>query len=80
MYKRQDPIHLGLLVVLQTAIGCVTPPFGYNLFTAMAIFDLPYTTVVKKVWPYLAMCILCTFILIFLPGITLFLPNLAFGS
>ena len=46
----------------------------------MAIFDLPYTTVVKKVWPYLAMCILCTFILIFLPGITLFLPNLAFGS
>ena len=75
-----DPIHLGLLVVVQTAIGCVTPPFGYNLFTAMAIFDLPYTTVVKKVWPYLAMCILCTFILIFFPSITLFLPNLAFGS
>ena len=75
-----DPIHLGLLVVVQTAIGCVTPPFGYNLFTAMAIFDLPYTTVVKRVWPYLAICILCTVILIFFPSVTMFLPNLAFGA
>ena len=75
-----DPIHLGLLVVVQTAIGCVTPPFGYNIFTAMAIFDLPYTTVIRKVWPYLAICVVGTAILIFFPDITLFLRNVAFGA
>lgn len=75
-----DPIHLGLLVVVQTAVGCVTPPFGYNIFTAMAIFDLPYTTAIRKVWPYLAICIAASVILIFCPGIALFLRDLAFGA
>ncbi len=74
-----DPIHLGLIVVVQTAIGCVTPPFGYNLFTAMAIFDLPYTTVIRKVWPYLLICIIASVILVFFPGVTLLLRNLVFG-
>lgn len=74
-----DPIHLGLIVVVQTAIGCVTPPFGYNLFTAMAIFDLPYTTVIRKVWPYLGICIVASLILVFCPEVTLLLRDLAYG-
>lgn len=74
-----DPIHLGLLVVVQTAIGCVTPPFGYNIFTAMAIFDLPYTTVIRRIWPYIGICIIGTILLILFPEITLFLRDSAFG-
>lgn len=75
-----DPIHLGIIVVVQTAIGCVTPPFGYNIFTAMAIFDLPYTTAIRKVWPYLAICIVASIVLVFCPSVTLLLRDLTFGS
>lgn len=66
-----DPIHLGLIIVLQTAIGCITPPFGYNIFTAMAIFDMNYANTCKKLAPYLAICIIGTIVLILFPQISL---------
>lgn len=75
-----DPIHMGLLIVLQSAIGCVTPPFGYNIFTAMAIFDLSYVKTCRRLAPYLVMCIMGTVILIFFPNISLLLSNMAFGG
>lgn len=73
-----DPIHMGVLIVLQAAIGCVTPPFGCNIFTAMAIFDLPFSTVVNKLAPYVVMCVVTTIILILFPDIALFFRNMAF--
>ena len=42
-----NPIHLGILITLQAAIGSVSPPFGCNIFTACAIFNKPYATIVK---------------------------------
>src|SRR5699024_5442668 len=40
-----DPIHLGIIVTLQSAIGSATPPFGCNIFTASAVFNKSYLTV-----------------------------------
>lgn len=74
-----DPIHLGIIVVLQAAIGTVTPPFGCNIFTAVAIFDMSFTDVVKKLGPYMAMSIILTLILVLFPDIALFMRNIAFG-
>lgn len=73
-----DIIHLGVIMVLQAAVGCVTPPFGCNLFTAVAIFDKPYVTVVRKLWPYLTIIVIATIILIIFPEVALLLRNLAF--
>lgn len=67
-----DPIHLGILVTLQAAIGAVTPPFGCNIFTAQAIFDESFKTVVHGLIPYLIMFILTTVALMFIPQIALF--------
>jgi tripartite ATP-independent transporter DctM subunit len=74
------PILLGTLVTLQAAIGSATPPFGCDIFTAQLIFRRPYLEVIGHALPFLLILILATIILIALPDIALFLPNLALGG
>ncbi|UCH21872.1 MAG: TRAP transporter large permease [Deltaproteobacteria bacterium] len=74
------PILLGTLVTLQAAIGSATPPFGCDIFTAQLIFRRPYLEVISHALPFLLILILATIILIALPDIALFLPNLALGG
>jgi len=68
-----DPIHLGIIITLQAAIGSVSPPFGCNIFTGIAIFNRPYLDIVKGIPPYLAMLIAVTVIVILCPQLSLFL-------
>lgn len=74
-----DPVHVGTLVVLQAAIGSATPPFGCDLFTAIAIFRRPYLDVIRGTPPFIAILLLATGLLIFFPQIALFLRDLAYG-
>ncbi|MCG8485685.1 MAG: TRAP transporter large permease [Clostridia bacterium] len=73
-----DPIHLGMIVTLQAAVGAVTPPFGCNIFTASAIFDQSFKTVVQGLLPYLIIFVFASLLMIFVPEIALFFRNLAF--
>ena len=75
-----NEIHLGILVTLQAAIGCITPPFGCNIFTASAIFDQSFSTIVKGLWPYVAIFIITTVLIIIFPDISLALTRTAFGG
>ena len=68
-----DPIHLGIVITLQAAIGSISPPFGCNIFTACAIFNKPYVTIVRGLPPYIIMCILITAVVILCPQLSLFL-------
>jgi len=70
-----DPIHLGIVITLQAAIGAASPPFGCNIFTACAVFDKSYLEVVRGTVPYLLMLVVASIIIIFFPGISLFLTN-----
>ncbi|ABM61238.1 TRAP transporter large permease [Halorhodospira halophila] len=74
-----DPVLVGTLVVLQAAIGSATPPFGVDLFTAIAVFRRPYLEVIRGTPPFIAIMILATLLVIFFPEIALFLRDLAFG-
>lgn len=65
------PIHLGIIVTLQAAIASISPPFGCNIFTASAIFDLPFLKVVKKLPAYLVMLLIISVMVIFIPQISL---------
>ncbi|QNO14710.1 TRAP transporter large permease [Alkalicella caledoniensis] len=67
-----DPLHLGIIVTLQSAIGAVTPPFGCNIFTACAVFDKSYSQVVKGLAPYMIMFVIVSILMIFFPEIALF--------
>jgi tripartite ATP-independent transporter DctM subunit len=71
-----DPVHVGVIVTLQAAIGSATPPFGCDIFTAIAVFRRPYMDVIRGTPPFIAIMVLATFVLILFPEISLFLPNL----
>ncbi|NHH99297.1 TRAP transporter large permease [Oceanimonas sp. MB9] len=74
-----DPVLVGVLITLQVAIGAATPPFGCNIFTAVAIFQRPFIEVVRGVPVFLLLLLLVTALLIPFPQIALFLPKLAAG-
>jgi C4-dicarboxylate transporter, DctM subunit len=71
-----DPVHVGVIVTLQAAIGSATPPFGCDIFTAMAVFRRPYLAVIRGTPPFIAILLLATVILIMFPQISLWLPSL----
>jgi C4-dicarboxylate transporter, DctM subunit len=62
-----NPIHLGIIVTLQAAIGSVTPPFGCNIFTACAVFEKKFSEAVKGLAPYIVMLVAISVIIIAFP-------------
>lgn len=73
-----DPAHVGILITLMVAIGSATPPFGCDIFTAIAIFKRPYWEVIRGTPPFVAMLVLASVLIIFFPPIALFLRDMAF--
>jgi C4-dicarboxylate transporter DctM subunit len=72
-----DNVLVGTIVTLQAAIGSSTPPFGCNIFTAIAIFKQKYIDVVRGVFPFIAMLVAVSALLIMFPQIALFLRDMA---
>jgi tripartite ATP-independent transporter DctM subunit len=73
-----DPVLVGTIITLQVAIGSATPPFGCDIFTAIAIFKRPYIEVIRGIFPFTLILFLVSVLLIFFPQIALFLRDLAF--
>lgn len=73
-----DPVLVGVLITLQVAIGAATPPFGCNIFTAVAVFRRPFIEVIRGVPPFLLILLVVTVLLIAFPPIALLLRDLAF--
>ncbi len=70
-----DPIHLGIIMVVNGAIGMFTPPFGLNLFVATRVSDLSISRIIKGVTPFVALSIITLLIITFVPEISLWIPN-----
>jgi tripartite ATP-independent transporter DctM subunit len=75
-----DPVLVGTIITLQVAIGSATPPFGCDIFTAIAVFKRPYAEVVRGTPPFIVMLLGVSVALIFFPQIALFLRDLAFAK
>jgi tripartite ATP-independent transporter DctM subunit len=73
-----DPVLVGVIITLQVAIGSATPPFGCDIFTAIAIFKRPYMDVIRGTPPFVLILLGVSIALIMFPQIALFLPQLAF--
>lgn len=73
-----DPVLVGALVTLQAAIGSATPPFGCDIFTAMAVFRRPYVEVIRGTPPFVIILLLITALLIAYPSLSLGLRDLAY--
>lgn len=75
-----DPVLVGTIITLQVAIGSATPPFGCDIFTAIAVFKRPYMDVIRGTPPFVLMLLTVAVLLIFFPQIALFLRDLAFAK
>lgn len=73
-----DPVLVGVVITLQVAIGAATPPFGCNIFTAVAVFRRPFVDVIRGVPPFLLILLVVAVLLVAFPPIALFLRDLAF--
>jgi C4-dicarboxylate transporter DctM subunit len=73
-----DPVHLGVILVLNISIGMYTPPFGFNLFVSMSIFNVPMRKIVAGLMPFIIVSLVALFITTYVPQITLWLPKLLY--
>ncbi|MDF1710107.1 MAG: TRAP transporter large permease [Paracoccaceae bacterium] len=75
-----DPVLVGTIITLQVAIGSATPPFGCDIFTAIAVFKRPYLEVIRGTPPFILILLSVSAALIMFPQIALFLRDLAFAK
>ena len=71
-----DPVHFGLIMVANLAIGFITPPLGMALFVAARISNTKLEVVLKGIVPFILLTIGTLTLITFIPQITMFLPNL----
>jgi C4-dicarboxylate transporter DctM subunit len=75
-----DPVLVGVVITLQMAVGSATPPFGCDIFTAIAVFKKSYMQVISGIFPFFLILMLMSAILIFFPESALFLRDIAFDK
>ena len=73
-----DPVHLGIIMVVNLEIGMVTPPVGLNLFVTAGITKMSIGQVVRAALPWLMVLLVFLVIVTYVPAISLALPNLLF--
>ena len=73
-----DPVHLGIIMVVNLEIGMVTPPIGLNLFVTSGITKMSITQVARAALPWTMILLVFLVMVTYIPAITLFLPNLLF--
>lgn len=71
-----DPVHFGVVAVVNIMIGLVTPPYGLLLFVMVRITGEPFREIVRDVMPFLAVMIGALALITFVPDLVLVLPRL----
>jgi len=71
-----DPLHLGATIVMNVAIGMITPPFGINLFVGVATFKLPYVEVARSLLPFIGIALVALALITYVPILSTWLPQL----
>ena len=74
-----DPIHLGIIMVVNMEIGMITPPVGLNLFVTSGVAGMPMMGVVRAALPFLAVLFVFLIMVTYIPVISTFLPNTFMG-
>ncbi len=74
-----DPIHLGIIMVVNMEIGMITPPVGLNLFVTSGVAGMPMMSVVRAALPFLAVLFVFLIMITYIPIISTFLPNTFMG-
>jgi tripartite ATP-independent transporter DctM subunit len=71
-----DPVHVGVILAVNTTLGLLTPPLGLSLFLASSVTEIPVLAIARKAMPMFVALVLVLLAITFIPQISLFLPNL----
>lgn len=71
-----DPIHFGVILVANLAIGFITPPLGVNLFVASSVSKIPLEQIIKGILPFLLMMIITLLVITYVPEMSTWLPSI----
>ena len=79
MHLGIDPIHLGVIMVVNMEIGMITPPVGLNLFVTAGVARMPVLSVVRAALPWLAILFVFLILVTYVPWISTLIPNSLMG-
>mgnify|MGYP001087451320 CR=1 FL=1 len=71
-----DPIHFGMIMIVNIMIGGVTPPFGSMMFTTCSVTKVPVGDFMREIWPFIIALLIALLIVTYAPGLVMFLPGL----
>ena len=71
-----DPIHLGIIMVVNMEIGLITPPVGLNLFVTSAVTGMPLSAVIRAALPWLTILLAFLMVITYVPSVSLGLPRM----
>ncbi|MGD9941119.1 MAG: TRAP transporter large permease [Clostridia bacterium] len=74
-----DPVHFGIIMMTIVTMGVMTPPVGTAVYIVCGILNAPLEEFMKDSWPFFTAVIILVLVLIFIPQVVLFLPNLVYG-
>jgi TRAP-type C4-dicarboxylate transport system permease large subunit len=69
-----DPVHFGVVAVVNMMIGLVTPPMGQLVFLIAGVSGIAVTAILREVWSFLIVLIALLFVLVYVPELSLWLP------
>jgi len=74
-----DPVHFGMVVVVNLALGMITPPFGVNLFAACTVARISLDRIIKDLIPFVCVVLGCLMVISYVPEISLTLRDLVYA-
>jgi tripartite ATP-independent transporter DctM subunit len=75
-----DPVHFGLVMVVNLALGMITPPFGVNLFAACTVARISLDRMIKDLIPFVLVVLACLMVVTYVPGLSLGLRDLVYSK
>jgi C4-dicarboxylate transporter DctM subunit len=75
-----DPVHFGLVMVVNLALGMITPPFGVNLFAACTVARISLDRIVTQLIPFVLVVLACLMVVTYVPALSLTLRDLAYAK
>lgn len=74
-----DPVHFGLIMVVNLAMGMITPPFGVNLFAACTVARLSLDKIIRDLIPFVLVVMVCLMVITYVPALSLTLRDMMFA-
>jgi tripartite ATP-independent transporter DctM subunit len=73
-----DPVHFGIIMVVNLALGMITPPFGVNLFAACTVAKISLDRIITQLIPFVLVVLACLMVITYVPAISLSLRDLVY--